>query len=105
VRALSAVAAVLVALAVVPAAHEAGPPGGKIVYESYSDGDLEIYATDPETHAVLKLTNDTVEDSSPTPLPDGTKAPASAPSWSPDGSTIANVGDDGVYAIARTAGT
>lgn len=65
--------AALAALVAVPAAHLATPPGSKIVYESYVDGDFELYAIDPETRAVTTLTHNTYEDSSPTPSPDGTK--------------------------------
>lgn len=167
-RATFALAVALAALVAVPAAHEAAPAGAKIVYESYSDGDFEIYATDPDTHAVLQLTDNSYEDSSPTPSPDGTKvafysdsgtavvntdgtgrrtltgcvgynlswAPdsssvacetddegiavvqadgsgshrilsgveASAPSWSPDGTTIAYIAPDGVWTMNPAGG-
>ena len=55
-RGLVALAAEMVALVAVPAGPEAAPSSPKIVYESYADGDFEIYAADPETHAALKLT-------------------------------------------------
>src|SRR3954465_11548153 len=123
-----AVAAGLAALVAVPTAQEAAPSGTKIVYESYADGDFEIYAADPETHAILKLTNNSYEDSSPTPSPDGSKvafysATGTAVvdadgsnrhkltgcfgyslSWSPDGSQIACEGEDGL-AVAQADGT
>src|SRR6266540_2087448 len=74
-------AAVLVALAAAPAAHERVSSGTKIVFESWRDGDFEIYAIDPETHATAKLTNNDFEDSSPTPSPDGSKVAFYSADW------------------------
>jgi Tol biopolymer transport system component len=129
-RGLLALAAALAALVAVPAAHEASPSTSKIVYESYSDGDYEIYAIDPETKVVAKLTSNTFEDSSPTPSPDGTEVAFYSASgtavvnadgtgrrrlsgctgynlsWSPDGSMIACEGENsGDIANVQADGT
>jgi WD40 repeat protein len=122
-RGVIAAAAALVALVAVPTAHEGLPATTKIVFESYSDGDFEIYAVDPETGAIAKLTNNTFEDSSPTPSPDGTKVAFYSArgisvvnadgtgrrllngcfgynlSWSPDSSRLVCEGENGLTVV------
>jgi len=93
-------AAVLVALAAAPAAHERVSSGTKIVFESWRDGDYEIYAIDPETRALAKLTDNDFEDSSPTPSPDGSKVAF----YSADGTSVVNADGTGGTALKGCIG-
>ncbi len=85
-RRLIVAAVALVSLVLVPAALEKVSSGTKIVFESYRDGDFEIYAIDPETRATAKLTNNDFEDSSPTSSPDGSKVAF----YSAEGTSVVN---------------
>jgi Tol biopolymer transport system component len=90
----------LLALIAAPAAHERVSSGTKIFFESYRDGDFEIYAIDPETRATAKLTNNDFEDSSPTPSPDGSKVAF----YSADGTSVVNADGSGRAVLNRCIG-
>jgi Tol biopolymer transport system component len=51
----------------------APPPAGKIAFESYRDGNSEIYVTDADGRNPVRLTNNGARDADPFFSPDGTR--------------------------------
>lgn len=99
-RAILAAAVLVVALGIAPAAHERVSSGTKIFFESYRDGDFEIYAIDPETRATAQLTDNDFEDSSPTASPDGSKVAF----YSADGTSVVNADGSGRTVLTGCTG-
>ena len=81
-----------IALLSLAAPAQAAFPGqnGRIAFSSAVDGDSEIYSINPDGSGVLKLTNNTVNDS--------------FPGWSPDGKKITFTRGGGIYTMNADGG-
>jgi Tol biopolymer transport system component len=82
-------AAVVCVLALPAGCEKASGPSGRIVFNSYRDGNSEIYAINPDGSGLERLTDNEADDT--------------CPAWPPDGTRIAFVssrdGNEEIYVV------